>query len=153
MIIKMKRQEGITLIALVITIIIVGMIIIVGVQYAKKYINNQEIEDIKSSMLVIQGVITNIGNKHEIDEENNTLLGVKLELENNETGYNISEELKSILEGMENANLYILNQEELNNIGVKDVEINNSKFYIVDYNSGEVFYSLGINGKYKLSEI
>ena len=153
MIIKMKRQEGITLIALVITIIIVGMIIIVGVQYAKEYINNQEIEDIKSSMLVIQGVITNIGNKHEIDKENNTLLGVKLELENNETGYNISEELKSILEGMENANLYILNQEELNNIGVKDVEINNSKLYIVDYNSGEVFYSLGINGKYKLSEI
>lgn len=149
----MRRQEGMTLIALVIIIIVVGIVIFAGLQYAKDYVANQEVEDIKSSMLAIQGVITNVNNKHTVDEENNSLLGVKLELENNETGYNVSEELKGILSSIENANLYILNQEELNNLGVKDVEITNSKFYVVDYNSGEIFYSLGINGKYKLSEI
>lgn len=149
----MRRQEGITLIALVIIIIVVGIVIFAGLKYAKNYVENQEVEDIKASMLAIQGVITNVNNKHTVDEENNSLLGVKLELENNETGYNISEELKGILSSIENANLYILNQEELNNLGVKDVEITNSKFYVVDYNSGEIFYSLGIDGKYKLSEI
>ena len=149
----MRRQEGITLIALVIIIIVVGIVIFAGLKYAKNYVENQEVEDIKASMLAIQGVITNVNNKHTVDEENNSLLGVKLELENNETGYNISEELKGILSSIENANLYILNQEELNNLGVKDVEITNSKFYVVDYNSGEIFYSLGIDRKYKLSEI
>ena len=64
-----------------------------------------------------------------------------------------TEELKNALLSIENSNLYILSQEELNNEGIKDVSINNNEFYVVDYNSGEVFYSLGINGKYKLSEI
>ena len=47
----------------------------------------------------------------------------------------------------------ILSKEDLLNNGVKDVEINEDEFYVVDYNTEEVFYSLGIEGKYKLSEM
>jgi len=54
---------------------------------------------------------------------------------------------------MEGAELYVLNQEELQAHGIKNVEITENKFYIIDYNSSEVYYSLGIEGKYKLSEI
>ena len=149
----MKKENGITLVALIILIIAVGIVIYTGLQYARKYIDNQEIEDIKANMLTIQGVITNINNKHTVDEENNILEGTKLELENNTTGYKITEEFKNVLSNIENAELYILNQEELKNHGINDVNINNKEFYVVDYNSGEVFYSLRINGKYKLSEM
>ena len=144
----MKNKDGITLVALVLAIIVIGVIIFTGVQYTKNYINNQKIEDTKATMLAIQGIITNISNKHTVDAENNILIGTKLEIENK-----ITEELKNALLSIENSNLYILSQEELNNEGIKDVSINNNEFYVVDYNSGEVFYSLGINGKYKLSEI
>ena len=113
----------------------------------------QRIEDIKAAMLSIQGVVTNINNKHTVDEQTNALIGSKLDLENNTTGYNITEELKNSLLSVENTNLYILSQEELNTHGIKDITINNNEFYVVDYNSGEIFYSLGINGKYKLSEM
>ena len=61
----------------------------------------------------------------------------------------IPERLKSL----ENAELYILNTEELNNLGVKNIEVNNTAFYVVDYNSEEILYSLGVNGVYKLSEM
>ena len=149
----MKTEKGITLIALLIIVIITGMIIFVGLRYANDYRTKQDVEDIKATMLAIQGVVTNINNKHIVDAETNPLEGKKLELENNETGYNVTEELKTSLSSLEHANLYILNQDELNAHGVKNVEINESEFYVVDYNSGEVFYSLGINGKYKLSEI
>ena len=63
----MRRQEGITLIALVIIIIVVGIVIFAGLKYAKNYVENQEVEDIKASMLAIQGVITNVNNKHTVD--------------------------------------------------------------------------------------
>lgn len=149
----MKNKDGITLVALVLAIIVIGVIIFTGVQYTKNYINNQKIEDTKATMLAIQGIITNISNKHTVDAENNILIGTKLEIENNTTEYIITEELKNALLSIENSNFYILSQEELNNEGIKDVSINNNEFYVVDYNSGEVFYSLGINGKYKLSEI
>ena len=65
----MKKQEGLTLIALVIIIVITGVIIFVGLRYANDYVNNQEIEDTKATMLAIQGVVTHINNKHVVDEE------------------------------------------------------------------------------------
>ena len=149
----MKEEKGIALVTLLIIIVAVGAVIFTGLKHAQKYMDNQEVEDIKANMLAIQSVITHINNKHTVDEENNPYIGSKLELENNTTGYNITEELKNILTSTENANLYILNQEELNNKGIKEITVNETEFYVVDYNSGEIFYSLGIDGKYKLSEI
>lgn len=149
----MKEERGITLIALMIILVLIGIVIFLGLQYARNYMDNQKNEDIKATMLSIQGVVTNINNKHTVDSENNILVGVKVDLENDVAEYNITEEFKTILLSIENANLYILNQEELNNYGIKDVTVTSDEFYVVDYNSGEVFYSVGINGKYKLSEI
>ena len=149
----MKKAEGITIIALTIIVIVMTIVIVASLKYVKQYMEQQRIEDIKSSMLAIQSVITNIKNKNTVDKENNSLVGTKLDLENNETEYQITEKLKNELSTEESTELYILNKEELNNLGVKNVEINNTEFYIVDYNSEEIYYSLGINGKYKLSDM
>ena len=149
----MRNEKGIALIGLLLVVIIITIVIFFGMRYLKEYVNNQKNEDIKANMLAIQTVITNVKNKHTVDETNNILVGTKLDLENNETGYTISEEFKNVLLSLENAELYILNTEELNNLGVKNIEVNNTAFYVVDYNSEEILYSLGVNGVYKLSEM
>lgn len=149
----MKKADGITIIALTIIVIVMTIVIVASLKYVKQYMEQQRIEDIKSSMLAIQSVSTNIKNKNTVDKENNSLVGTKLDLENNETEYQITEKLKNELSTEGSTELYILNKEELNNLGVKNVEINNTEFYIVDYNSEEIYYSLGINGKYKLSDM
>lgn len=149
----MKSEKGIALIGLVILVIFTAVVLFAGTKYIKEYVNNQKNEDIKANMLAIQTVITNVKNKHTVDETNNILIGVKLDLENNETEYVISEDFKNTLSTIENANFYILNSDELNNLGVKNIEISNTAFYVVDYNSEEVLYSLGVNGIYKLSEM
>jgi len=149
----MKKDNGLTMIALVIIIVVIGIIIYIGTQYAKEYMDNQKNEDIKAEMLVIQGIITSIQNKHIVDENTNVLVGTNLVLDNNTTGYKISENFNKILLAQENANLYILSTEDLKNNGLDNIKVDKEKFYIVDYNSGEIFYSLGINGKYKLSDM
>lgn len=149
----MKSEKGIALIGLVILVMLTAVVLFAGTKYIKEYANNQKNEDIKANMLAIQTVITNVKNKHTVDETNNILIGVKLDLDNNETEYVISEDFKNTLSTIENANFYILNSDELNNLGVKNIEINNKAFYVVDYNSEEVLYSLGVNGIYKLSEM
>lgn len=149
----MKNEKGIALIGLVIVVLLTAVALFAGTNYLKEYVNNQKNEDIKANMLAIQTVITNLKNKHTVDETNNILVGTKLDLENNETGYTISDEFKNVLLSLENAELYILNTEELNNLGVKNIEVNNTAFYVVDYNSEEILYSLGVNGVYKLSEM
>lgn len=148
----MKSQRGIALVALILVIIVIGIVVFIGFKYANNYIENEEKEDIKTTMLTIQGKITNIQNKHIVDESN-SLNGTKIDLENNQTEYNINEELKKSLLTIENPELYILNEDELNELGVKDIVINDTEFYVVEYNTKEVFYSLGVNGKYKLSEM
>ena len=148
----MKNQRGIALVALILVIIVIGIVVFIGFKYANNYIENEEKEDIKTTMLTIQGKITNIQNKHIVDESN-SLKGTKIDLENNQTEYNINEELKKSLLTIENPELYILNEDELNELGVKVIVINDTEFYVVEYNTKEVFYSLGVNGKYKLSEM
>ena len=149
----MKNEKGIALIGLVIVVLLTAVVLFAGTNYLKEYVSNQKNEDIKANMLAIQTVITNVKNKHTVDETNNILVGTKLDLENNETEYTISDEFKNVLLSLENAELYILNTEELNNLGVKNIEINNTAFYVVDYNSEEHLYSQGVNGVYKLSEM
>lgn len=149
----MKNEKGIALIGLVIVVLLTAVVLFAGTNYLKEYVSNQKNEDIKANMLAIQTVITNVKNKHTVDETNNILVGTKLDLENNETEYTISDEFKNVLLSFENAELYILNTEELNNLGVKNIEVNNTAFYVVDYNSEEILYSLGVNGVYKLSEM
>ena len=148
----MKSQRGIALVALILVIIVIGIVVFIGFKYANNYIENEEKKDIKTTMLTIQGKITNIQNKHIVDESN-SLKGTKIDLENNQTEYNINEELKKSLLTIENPELYILNEDELNELGVKDIVINDTEFYVVEYYTKEVFYSLGVNGKYKLSEM
>ena len=149
----MKNEKGIALIGLVIVVLLTAVVLFAGTNYLKEYVNNQKNEDIKANMFAIQTVMTNVKNKHTVDETNNILVGTKLDLENNETEYTISDEFKNVLLSLENAELYILNTEELNNLGVKNIEVNNTAFYVVDYNSEEILYSLGVNGVYKLSEM
>lgn len=149
----MKKENGISLIEIILVVILILIVILWGLKYIKNYFNNQQDEDIKATMLAIQTVITNIKNKHTIDEESNILIGTKLDIENNQTEYKISDELKNILINMEDSNLYILSNEELINLGVKNANETSTEFYIVDYNSEDIIYSLGINGKYMLSDM
>ena len=107
----MKSQRGIALVALILVIIVIGIVVFIGFKYANNYIENEEKEDIKTTMLTIQGKITNIQNKHIVDESN-SLKGTKIDLENNQTEYNINEELKKSLLTIENPELYILNEDD-----------------------------------------
>ena len=147
----MKSEKGIALILLVLIAAILITISIIGVKYIFQKAEEEKIEDIKSHILSIEALVKKVKNKHVINETENPLIGVKLELENNTTGYEIQEELKNQLSQIEGADLYILTQEDINNNGLKQITVNNQEFYIVDYNTEKVYYSLGINGEYTLT--
>ncbi len=149
----MKEEKGLSMIALIFIVLIAAVLVFIGVKHIKTYIEDEKKTDIKTTMLLIQGKITEVGNKHEVDEENNSLVGKKIESIENETEYNFSDELKSELTKISEHELYILSQDDLNNLEVHGIEVNKDEFYIVDYTENDVFYSQGINGKYSLLDI
>jgi len=150
---KFKSEKGVSLILLIIIVIILIALAIFGIKHIKAKVEIENIENIKSHMLSIQALTKNIQNKHVVNEEENALIGITVNLENNETEYKISEELKEELSKIENSNLYIITQEDVNNNGLSQIKIDTEEFYIVDYNAGEIYYSKGIDGKYSLKEI
>lgn len=147
----MKSEKGMNLIGVIFIICILIVAGFFGYKAAKSFVETNKQEDIKTNMISIQSKIKIIKDKHKVSEEN-ALLGIKLE---GNTTFNINEQLKNALEErrVETTNYYILTQEDLNNQKLQNIKINNDEFYVVDYDTCEVFYSKGEDWGYSLEKM
>ena len=59
---------------------------------------------------------------------------------------------KNIISENEYGEYYVLNNDDLKKLDI-DVENEENSYYIVNYTSGEVIITAGVDGKYKLSEM
>lgn len=144
---NLRNQKGITIVALILSIIIMAILVSVSIKVGTNAIDKSREEDIKSHMLLIQGKSKIIKDKHTYDPGNSSLVGTPT----NETSeYIISSELQSQINSEK---AYIFTHDDLVNNGLVNIKISNTEFYIVDYETCEVYYSLGINGKYSLTDI
>lgn len=148
----MREQKGITLVALIITIIVMLILVTVTIHFGTTLFNASKKEDLKTSMLLIQSKTKIIKEKKNFGDIEN-LIGITID---NNTEYTISQSLQTKLEAIENSDLYILNTEHLSSMGITQ-ETTTEKFFIVDYNNNEIYYSLGYkegnNTLYSLSEL
>lgn len=148
-----KQNKGITIIALIITIIIMLILATVTIEFGTGEIERAKLEDLKTTMLLIKGRAQIVADKEEFGENYDSTGMLTLA---EATSYNTSN-LQSIFNGMEDtSNLYIWEQTAMDNNSV-DVEITNEDFFVVDYVTGEVYYSLGFtyedNTYYSLTEL
>lgn len=135
----MKENKGITLLALIITIIVMLILASVVIRYGTKEIEKAKLEDLQATMLLIQGKSKIIIDKEGFGESYDNTGMIKLEEASN---YDISL-LQSVLSGIEDkSNLYIWEQTAMDNNNI-DVTITPTQFYVIDYSTGEIYYSLG----------
>lgn len=139
---SLNNQKGITIISLILAVILMLILVGVSIRFGTEAVDKSIEEDIKNNMLLIQGKCKIIKDKN--DFESTGLLGIPA---NEASGYKIEFDLPN------KKNAYILTQEDLNNNGLGNIITSNTEFYVVDYDTCEVYYSLGINGKYALSEM
>lgn len=145
-----KSNKGITLTTLVVTIVIMVVLATVTVNIGTKEIERAKLEDLKTTMLLIKGRAQIVADKEEFGEDYDSTGMFKL---TEATGYNISN-LQDIFDNTDN--LYIWEQTAMDNNSI-DVEITKEDFFVVDYVTGEVYYSLGFtyedNTYYSLTEL
>lgn len=150
---KYKSNKGITIIALIITIIIMLILVSVTIDFGTGEVQRARLEDIKTTMLLIKGRAQIVADKESFGESYDNTGMVKLE---DASEYDISN-LQLLLDELEDTkNLYIWEQEAMDNNSI-DVEITNTDFFVIDYSTGEVYYSLGYtyeeNTYYSLTQI
>ena len=155
----MKRNEsGVTMIALIVTIIV--MIIIAGItfKFSKDLLKDSELKNDVTNMLLILAKAEVIYDKNQFDSENNPLVGTVITADL--IGNRITNDLANAYsltseEEMKKWYIWDKNTQELIDL---NIDITENEYYIVNYADGEVIYSEGYtdlenNRVYTLSEM
>ena len=149
---KYKSNRGITIITLIVTIIIMLMLAAVTIQFGAGEVERTKLEDLKTTMLLIKGRAQIVVDKESFGEDYDNTGMIKL---TDATGYNTSN-LQNIFNDIDTSNLYIWEQTAMDNNNIQ-VTITNTDFFVIDYATGEVYYSLGCiyegNTYYSLTEM
>lgn len=165
---EIRGNKGITLIALVITIVVLLIIATISVYSGKETIKKAKIEEVKTNMLLIQA------KAKEYVENANFKLGTKIdeaqEIERNDRISKAKEELKGneiqksdidiTISDKEGKYIYYykLTEDQLKEIGLSDVKSNTQDGeYMVEYDlekaQVEIYNTKGYEGKYSLTDI
>ena len=108
----------------------------ITLNYGTGEVEKAKLEDLKITMLLIQGRAKIVIDKEQFGEEYDKIGMTKV---SDATEYDMSN-----LQNLDTTNLYIWEQEAMDNNDI-DVEITTKDFFVIDYQTGEVYYSLGYN--------
>ncbi len=138
----LKKENGITMVMLIIMIIVMLIVAGIVVYEGTSTIKSAKKQSIYTNMLLIQAKARTIKDKVDFGEDAQVV------------GKIINEEQKSKY-GIESDDSYELSQEDLYEMGV---EVSGDNEYIVDYDNDEVYYTKGIkdadgNWHYSLTDI
>lgn len=124
----LKKENGVTMVMLVIMIIVMLIIAGIVVKEGTSTINSARKQSIYTNMLLIQAKARTIKDKVEFGE-NTIFVGTKIDNE------------QKIKYGINSEESYELSQEDLYEMGL---EVSGNNEYIVDYDNDEVYYTKGI---------
>lgn len=169
-----KNENGITLVVLTITIIVLIILAGITVYNGKDSIQKANLEGLKTNMLLIETkareYVENASFDLGIDPQTATE-EMKLNAQNELTGEDkgtvvtydddISGELMNIgisEEDIREGNVFKLTTENLEKMGINDVKSNEDEgWYIIVYNiqdtTAEIYHTIGYQGKHSLTEI
>ena len=138
-----NKENGITIIALIITIILMLILAGAGIHFGREAVNKAKLEDIKTDMISIKTKATIIAEHYNFEDIENLV------------GNPITEEEANKLGIENNDNIRKWSSSDLNNQGLSTIE---GDTYIVSYNledtnSCEIYYLNGYQGKYSLTEM
>ena len=155
-----EKNNGVTLLALVITIVVLLIIAGITVYEGKETINRLKLEELRTNMLLIQAK-----SKEYVEEAN-----FKIGKSTDET--KIAEIRKAIYEteaklepatGISTSSeipvseCYKVTAEAMKQWGLDKVELENKEYYLIKFDDSnatvEVYNTLGYNGRYSLTEI
>lgn len=171
---NLRKEQGVSMILLIVIIIVMVVIFAVSFSTSKDLIDSTKAKKYATIMYLIQGEITTRQEEAEfvagedaasIALAQKMYIGIKLDMSNS----TVRDNLKSILEAEVNKNefdqyyneanahgkyneikdyWYILTKNDLQKIGIEtDFADNDTKVFIVNYVTGEIIYTPGVDVK------
>ncbi len=155
----MKSEKAMTLITTAILVVVITALVFAIVYYARMQYAKECLEDIKTDMLLVQAKVKTIQGEYTLEKKNEEILkGTKLlDMQENETIKQFIEK-ENIDISEKEKKYYVLNKENLEELGLEKVALEENTYYIVEYTTNEVYYTKGFtysdgNTYYELTQI
>lgn len=171
---KKNNQKGITLLVLTITIIVLIILAGITIYTGTESIQRANLEGLKTNMLLIETkareFVENASFDLGIDPQNATdemKTNAQSELNGEDKGTLVTADdaiISQLLnigisqEDIDNENVYKLTTENLEKMGIHEVESNDEEgWYVIVYNiddtTAEIYHTIGYDGKHSLTDI
>lgn len=149
---SVKKEKGITLVALAITIIVLTILASVTLYVGTNIIKRANLQNINTDMMLIQAKTKTIKEQASFNKDNTLYKGtVVSEISGNTNIDNLIDQ--GIID--EPSKYYLLTRVDLNEMGLS--KINVGKGYVVNYETEEIIFVQGFehdrNTYYKLSDL
>lgn len=146
----MKKENGITMVALVATILIMAVLAGATFSIGDNIVKQARLQTLNTNMLLLQAKIKSIAEEASFNKNTDNYKGQNLSQVNNDKVNKLKE--SGIIDDVEKC--YLLSQDDLNSLGLEKVKIEDG--YIVNYETEEIIYVRGFKIEdvtyYKLSE-
>ena len=139
----MKSENGLSFIGTIILVIIIAVITFGVVYFVRIQADKEKAEDIKTNMLLVQAKVKKISGDYTLEEKDEILVGTKLSDMEEEQPIKEFLEKELFKPDEKNKKYYVLNQQNLNDLGLDKVILEENAYYIVEYTSSEVYYTKG----------
>lgn len=162
----MKENKGVTLVALIVTIIIMIILASVTIYSSKNLINEAKIEEVKTNMLLIEA------KAREYVEEVNFKMGPQKdatkkaeaiqEIYITKVGLVAANDASLAIElpadsGIDLSTCYAVTEIALNNMGLNKIELEEGEYYLIKFNEEEatveeIYTTIDYEGNYSLTQ-
>lgn len=157
---KLKKNKGVTLVALAITIVVLLIIAGISIYAGKDTIKRANLESLRTNMLLIEAKA-----KEYVEEANfkmgKTTDNVKKE-EIRKQVYEDGAKLEKAAgitadTSIPVAQCYKVTEATMNEWGLKDIQTNNNEYYLIKFDDAnatvEIYNTKGYDGRYSLTDI
>ena len=156
--IEMKSEKGMTLITTAVLVIVIAALVFAVVYYARIELAKQNLENIKTDMLLVQAKVKGVASNYTLDKKEEDFKGTKIaEMQEQESIKKFLEATKIDIEEKDKK-YYVLNEQNLIELNLNKVKLEENEYYIVEYTSNEVYYTKGVtytdgNTYYNITDI
>ncbi len=154
----MKNEKGMTLVTTAVFVVVIAALVFAVVYYFRIEYAKSSLEDLKTDILLVQAKVKTISGEYTLQKKDEVLKGTKIaEMKDDPAISNLIESEEINIEDKEKK-YYVLNKENLNELKLENVMLEENNYYVVEYNTYEVYYTKGFvysDGEtyYKLTEI
>lgn len=158
---KVNKNDGITLVALVITIIVLLILAGIGTQEGSKTIKKAQLEELKTNMLLIQAkakeYVETVNFKIGKTTDENEKANIRKEVYEDDAKLKPAGNTITANSSIPVSECYIVTEDTMKQWGLNNIQLANNEYYLIKFDEAnttvEVYNTVGYNDKYSLTDI